>query len=177
MIYNNQYLYPWHVNRNIFPSEKLTVEQKKPVGYFVFHNNKWQLVSGNLGSYGNRENAPPVTLKVPVPKSIFRVEIELTGSRNEAGYSGSVMAVKAQNDAAFRIVRFERPQGSQSVELGVYDCSSGYFEITLEEGHPRYPAGAHAFRFVPISQKAEEPPAQSGQERDEQLRALGYLGN
>jgi len=43
-------LYPWHVNRNIFPSEKLTVEQKKPVGYFVFHNNKWQLVNQGLTS-------------------------------------------------------------------------------------------------------------------------------
>jgi len=50
MIYNNQYLYPWHVNRNIFPSEKLTVEQKKPVGYFIFHNNKWQLVNQGLTS-------------------------------------------------------------------------------------------------------------------------------
>ncbi len=50
MIYNNQYLYPWHVNRKVFPSEKLTLEQKKPVGYFIFHNNTWQLVNQGLTS-------------------------------------------------------------------------------------------------------------------------------
>jgi hypothetical protein len=50
MVYHNQYLYPWHVNRNIYPNERLTDLQKKPVGYFVFHNNKWQLVNQTLTS-------------------------------------------------------------------------------------------------------------------------------
>lgn len=48
MVYSNQYLYPWHVDRNIFPNEKLTDEQKKPVGYFVFHQNKWVFVNQTL---------------------------------------------------------------------------------------------------------------------------------
>ncbi|MDR0864356.1 MAG: kinase [Candidatus Symbiothrix sp.] len=48
MVYNNQYLYPWHVNHNISPNERLTAEQKKPVGYFVFHQNKWLLVNQRL---------------------------------------------------------------------------------------------------------------------------------
>jgi serine/threonine protein kinase len=50
MVYNNQYLYPWHVNRSIFPNEKLTAEQVKPVGYFVFHGGKWQLINQTLTS-------------------------------------------------------------------------------------------------------------------------------
>jgi serine/threonine protein kinase len=50
MVYNNQYIYQWHANRNISPNEKLTAEQKKPVGYFVFHNNKWLLVNQTLTS-------------------------------------------------------------------------------------------------------------------------------
>jgi serine/threonine protein kinase len=50
MVYNNQYLYQWHVNRNITPNEKLTAEQKKPVGYFVLHNGKWVLVNQNMPS-------------------------------------------------------------------------------------------------------------------------------
>jgi serine/threonine protein kinase len=48
MVYHNQYLYQWHVNRNISPNERLTDEQKKPVGYFVFHNSKWMLVNQRL---------------------------------------------------------------------------------------------------------------------------------
>jgi serine/threonine protein kinase len=50
MVYHNQYLYPWHINRNITPNEKLTADQKKPVGYFVFHQGKWQLVNQTLTS-------------------------------------------------------------------------------------------------------------------------------
>jgi serine/threonine protein kinase len=50
MVYSNQYLFQWHVNRNIARNEKLTTEQKVPVGYFTFHNNKWVLVNQKLTS-------------------------------------------------------------------------------------------------------------------------------
>lgn len=50
MVYNNQYLFQWHVNRNVARNEKLTTEQKVPVGYFTFHNNKWVLVNQKLTS-------------------------------------------------------------------------------------------------------------------------------
>ncbi|PUZ26698.1 Protein kinase domain-containing protein [Chitinophaga costaii] len=45
MVYHNQYLYQWHVNRNITPNERLTDAQKKPVGYFVQHQGNWVLVN------------------------------------------------------------------------------------------------------------------------------------
>ena len=50
MVYHNQYLFQWHVNRNIVRNEKLTAEQKIPVGYFTFHNNEWVLVNQKLDS-------------------------------------------------------------------------------------------------------------------------------
>lgn len=50
MVYNNQYLFQWHVNRNILRNEKLTTEQKVPVGYFTFYNNKWVFVNQKLTS-------------------------------------------------------------------------------------------------------------------------------
>ena len=48
MVYTDQYLYPWHVNRHIAPNEKLTLDQKKPVGYFVLHNGRWWFVNQAL---------------------------------------------------------------------------------------------------------------------------------
>ena len=48
MVYNNQYLFLWHVNRNVARNEKLTAEQKVPVGYFTFHNNKWVLINQKM---------------------------------------------------------------------------------------------------------------------------------
>ncbi|MEJ7740097.1 MAG: kinase [Chitinophagaceae bacterium] len=50
MVYNNQYLFQWHVNRNIVRNEKLTADQKLPVGYFAYHNDKWVLVNQKLTS-------------------------------------------------------------------------------------------------------------------------------
>lgn len=50
MVYHNQYLFQWHVNRNVIRNEKLTAEQKVPVGYFTFHNDKWVLVNQKLNS-------------------------------------------------------------------------------------------------------------------------------
>ncbi len=48
MVYNGVRLYPWHVNRNIFPNEKLTADQKKSVGYFQFYNGQWYLRNETL---------------------------------------------------------------------------------------------------------------------------------
>ncbi len=48
MVYNKQLLYSWHVNRFINANEKTTAEQKKPVGDFHFHNDKWILVNRSL---------------------------------------------------------------------------------------------------------------------------------
>jgi serine/threonine protein kinase len=48
MVYNGVRLNSWHVNRKIFPNEKLTHEQKKPVAYFQFHNGDWYLVNQTL---------------------------------------------------------------------------------------------------------------------------------
>lgn len=48
MVYTNQYLYPWHVSRAIFPNERLTADQKRPVAYFVFHGERWLLVNQTL---------------------------------------------------------------------------------------------------------------------------------
>lgn len=48
MVYSNQSLFQWHINRNISPNERLKDDQKKRVGYFVFHNNAWYLVNEGM---------------------------------------------------------------------------------------------------------------------------------
>jgi hypothetical protein len=50
MVYNNQYLFQWHVNRHVVRNEKLTAEQKVPVGYFTFYGGKWVFVNQKLTS-------------------------------------------------------------------------------------------------------------------------------
>lgn len=48
MVYSNQSLFQWHINRNIAPNERLSDEQKKRVGYFVFHDRAWYLVNEGM---------------------------------------------------------------------------------------------------------------------------------
>jgi serine/threonine protein kinase len=48
MVYHNQYLFQWHVNRNMTRNERLTDLQKLPVGYFTFYQDKWVFVNQTL---------------------------------------------------------------------------------------------------------------------------------
>lgn len=48
MVWDGQSLFPWHVNRTIFPNEHLTAEQRRRVGYFQRHGGKWHLVNEAL---------------------------------------------------------------------------------------------------------------------------------
>lgn len=50
MVYNNQYIFLWHTNRNTIRNEKLTAEQKIPAGYFTILNGKWVFVNQRLTS-------------------------------------------------------------------------------------------------------------------------------
>lgn len=56
MVYDKQSLYRWHVNRFVTPNEKLTAEEKKPVGDFHFHQGRWILVNRSLDSLYDKDN-------------------------------------------------------------------------------------------------------------------------
>lgn len=48
MVYNNQYLFNWHVNRNVVRNEKTAPQDKIPQGYFTFYDGRWVLVNQKL---------------------------------------------------------------------------------------------------------------------------------
>ena len=64
MVYDNQTLYMWHVNRFVSANEKITPENRKPAGDFHFHNNQWILINRRLNSMyeilpdGNKKQIP-----------------------------------------------------------------------------------------------------------------------
>ena len=61
MIYHNQYLFKWHVSRKLIRNENLTNDDKKPVGYFTFYQNRWVLVNQSL------PDMKDVTENKPIP--------------------------------------------------------------------------------------------------------------
>ncbi|MGJ8641800.1 MAG: helix-hairpin-helix domain-containing protein [Luteolibacter sp.] len=66
MVYKDQYLYPWHVSRHIAPNEKLTENQKKPVGYFVVHKGQWWFVNQTLSTLRDVTNKKDIPLGAKV---------------------------------------------------------------------------------------------------------------
>lgn len=64
MVYTNQYLYPWHTNRKLFPNERTSVEDKKPVGYFVLHEGRWVFVNQTLSNMFDVTSGENVPVKI-----------------------------------------------------------------------------------------------------------------
>ena len=62
MVYNDQYLYPWHVNRNVFPNEKISEELKRPVAYFKLHGGRWVLVNQSLPGLKDVTNSKEIPI-------------------------------------------------------------------------------------------------------------------
>lgn len=50
MVYSEQHLYRWHILRSVTPNEKLSADEKKSQGYFLFHQGKWLLVNTHMDS-------------------------------------------------------------------------------------------------------------------------------
>ncbi len=48
MVWDGQSLFPWHVNRKIFPNEHITPDQRQRVGYFQRHQGDWFLVNEGM---------------------------------------------------------------------------------------------------------------------------------
>ena len=92
MVYTDQSLFPWHVQRGIAPNEKLTDDQRQRVGYFVFHNHKWYLVNERLPELFNAstQQGVPVGEKVELTE-----DLKLLLSRAEGGRLIHVQLVDA----------------------------------------------------------------------------------
>ena len=91
MVYNNQYLFHWHVDRNIVRNEKLTAAQKEPVGYFTYHNDKWVLVNQKLTSLKDLTNDK----EIPVGTMVDLIDGSKLLLSNEEG--GRVVVITMAN--------------------------------------------------------------------------------
>lgn len=61
MVWDGQSLFPWHVNRKVFPNEHLTSDQRKRIGYFQRHQGEWFLVNEGMPQMhdvGNKRDVP-----------------------------------------------------------------------------------------------------------------------
>ncbi len=137
-------------------------------------DGKWRLVSGHLKSCAFREDAPPVTFDLDVPNGEFTVQLEADSMIGRSQNQGSAFTVRLEPDGPVLDVATDDPSArSQFLDIGRFKVDNNSFRITLDEGDRRKWAVAKSVRFIPIGDKTIEDQV----ERDEQLRALGYLGD
>jgi len=82
MVYSNQSLFQWHVNRNISPNERITPEQKKRVGYFVLHNGAWWLVNERMSDLMDADSKDKINIGEKIE---LKDGLKLLLSREEGG--------------------------------------------------------------------------------------------
>lgn len=140
-------------------------------------DNKWSLVTGRLKSCGYGEDAPPITFDIEVPNGRWKVELEAEATTaNPDNIVGTAFAVRAEGDTDSKCVATDDPSSkTQFVEIGVYDIQDGVFTVTLDEGSTQRWAVASGFRFIPADNNVNDRALSEQEDRDEQLRALGYL--
>jgi serine/threonine protein kinase len=71
MVYTNQYLFEWHTDRLVGNNERLTAEQKKPVGYFTFFKGRWMFTNQRLHSMKDCTKQPSVPVPVNTAIELF----------------------------------------------------------------------------------------------------------
>lgn len=62
MVWDGQSLFPWHVNRKVFPNEHLALDQRKRVGYFQLHQGDWFLVNEGMPQMHDVANTKDVPI-------------------------------------------------------------------------------------------------------------------
>ncbi len=67
MVYDKQTLYKWHANNLVTANEKTSIEDKKPVGDFHFHNGQWILINRRLPDMFDVSEKRPVVIGGYVP--------------------------------------------------------------------------------------------------------------
>ena len=62
MVWDGQSLFPWHVDRSVFPNENLTAANSKRAGYFQIQNGSWVLVNETMTDMFEAETKKPIPI-------------------------------------------------------------------------------------------------------------------
>jgi serine/threonine protein kinase len=92
MVWTNQSLFLWHINKNIAPNERLDSNQKGRVGYFVLHNDIWWLVNEKMHDLYLIENGNHI--HIPIGEKIKLEDgVQILFSKEDGGRLAVVQMV------------------------------------------------------------------------------------
>ena len=97
MVYPEQSLFHWHIDRKVFPNERLSEDHKKRVGYFILHDGMWRLVNErmpDLIDVTDQNNTQPIGVGDSV---VLKDNTQLLFSKSDGGRLGVVQLVDGRN--------------------------------------------------------------------------------
>ena len=161
---------------------RFVAQDAKPPGAVAMETGP-SIGSDNRWSYQNQkgylwcgpdEDAPPIVLGFDVPNGEYDVHIWLLGAMGQAD-AGTAILVKGENDKEFRELSAHVPPGKKArVPLGTYIVQDGTFDLILDDSPHRQWSTISNVTFVPSS-RPDISSLDELNEREEELRALGYM--
>jgi len=143
---------------------------------FVEGDNRWTLTSKGLCAASWRQTPPPLPLRFHVKPGVYTVYAMLLGAVDVQGHRASSIRIAAEG-AAPTLYEWSPPGNDATtslfIDIGTYRIDDGTFECTLSTGDPACWAAVSYFRLI-----QQDAPAESEADRlqrEEQLRALGYV--
>ena len=67
MVWDGQSLFPWHVDRSVFPNENLTKENSRRCGYFQIQKGNWVFVNETLADLSDADKKTPIPIGSVIP--------------------------------------------------------------------------------------------------------------
>ena len=140
-------------------------------------DNRWLYHDGVLTSCGWQEDAPPFAFTMQVANGLYLVQLELYSRSDYQGHPASAILVKAGEDTEFKLLREDSGPADRGewvfADVGEYAVRDGFLNVALDEADQEHWTMLRGLRLLLLSDDVMS--AEERQEREEQLRALGYL--
>jgi hypothetical protein len=140
-------------------------------------DNLWYLEPTYLSCVPWREQPPPISFSIPVPNATYRVRLRMLSRKDFHGHAGASFRVKAESETDFRPLRadIENQPEWDAVLIGEYTIDDGLFNVTFAHGADDEWAIATNILFEPVTEDQPSARDPMAEEKQEQLRALGYI--
>lgn len=156
---------------NIVEHAKMSPKLTKDFKWGYDNSKRW------LWTQPWNEDVLPLRFSFPVKNGRYLLQVEAYSNAKMAGHPASSFRIKAEKDKHFKMFTQNttptEEQAMQFVDVGVYEIDDESLDVTLEEGHQQNWTIINGFRLLTVGEG--EGVQENSTEREEQLRALGYL--
>lgn len=136
-------------------------------------DGRWILITDRIMCTGWNENPPPLRLSYEVPNGEYRVAVEIYSKADHHQHPASAFMLLAEGNPEVIDIKHDTGNGYTFSDIGTHEVTDESFDLTITESTDAHWIILRRIRFTPTHLTEEQQ--QSLEEREEQLRGLGYL--